>query len=197
MRIHLVHGIMDSVGKSGLLKLVPYFRKAGYDVRIPDYGLITACESKIVNPIIWRTMRPYIDDGDVYVGHSNGCAIGYDLVLDGWKPAGMVLIDAALEREIVLPASTWADVYFNEGDDATVAAVVAADLGLVQSIWGEMGHAGYQGSNALVANIDCARTADMPAVSGHSAIFDDGRVELWAPYIVERVRMRLAVARAL
>jgi hypothetical protein len=51
---------------------------AGFDVRVPDYGLITAAETRIVNPLIVRTLPPYVEAGDVCVGHSNGCAIGYD-----------------------------------------------------------------------------------------------------------------------
>lgn len=206
VRVHVVHGIMDPVGKSGLLKLVPFLQLAGFDVRVPDYGLITACETRIANPLIWRTLRPYVEPGDLYIGHSNGCALGYDLVLAGFRPAGLVLINPALERRITLPAATWADVYYNGGDDATIAAVAAARLGLSDSVWGEMGHAGYEGDNPLVTNIDAGKsspvlaikldTQDLPACSGHSAIFEPGRVEKWAPYIVGRIKAHLAASRA-
>lgn len=206
MRVHLVHGIMDPVGTSGLLKLAPYLRAAGFDVRVPDYGLITACETRIVNPIIVRCLAPYLEPGDLYIGHSNGCAIGYDLVGQGFRPAGMVLINAALERRITLPAGTWADVYFNAGDDATVAAVVAARLGLSDRVWGEMGHAGYDGADPAITNIDAGKaspvlaikegTQDLPACSGHSAIFEPGRVEKWAPFIVGRIVAHVKATRA-
>lgn len=194
---------MDRVGTAGLLKLAPYFANAGFDVRAPDYGLITALETNVANPLISRSLRPYIEPGDIYVGHSNGCAIGYELVQAGCRPAGLVLINGALRRDITLPAGMWADVYYNAGDQATVAAAVAERLGLVQSVWGEMGHAGYDGANPLITNIDAGKsssvlaikegTEDLPAVSGHSAIFEPGRVEYWAIYILQRV---LAHARA-
>lgn len=198
-RIHVVHGILDPVGKAGLLKLVPYLQQAGFDVRVPDYGLITAVETRLVNPIIVRTLRPYLEPGDLYIGHSNGCAIGYDLIAAGARPAGVVFINGALRRDIELPAPMWADVYYNEGDDATVAAVASAALGLSDPVWGDMGHAGYKGSNPNVANIDCGHTdksallAGLPPVSGHSDIFTDGKVELWAPYIVRRILNRIKV----
>jgi hypothetical protein len=190
-RVHVVHGILDPVGKAGLLKLVPYLQQAGFDVRVPDYGVITAVETRIANPLIVRTLRPYVEPGDLYIGHSNGCAIGYDLITAGARPAGVVFINGALKRNIELPGATWADVYYNEGDDATVAAVAAARLGLSDPVWGDMGHVGYSGSNPNVTNIDCdsvARTLEgLPLVFGHSDIFTDGKVEAWAPYIVSRV----------
>lgn len=201
-RVHVVHGILDPVGSAGLLKLVPYLQQAGFDVRVPDYGLITAVETRIANPIIVRSLRPYVEPGDLYIGHSNGCAIGYDLIRgEGARPAGVVFINAALRRDIELPASMWADVYYNSGDEATVAAVAAARLGLADPVWGDMGHAGYSGSNPAITSIDCGKaskglavlhdTQDLPAVSGHADIFTSPKVEAWAAYIVNRVLTRL------
>jgi hypothetical protein len=188
---------LDPVGTAGLLKLVPYFRQAGFDVRVPDYGLITAVETRIANPLIVRTLTPYVEPGDLYIGHSNGCAIGYDLMNAGARLAGAVLINAALRRDIKLVAPSWVDVYYNEGDTATVAAVAAARLGLADPVWGDMGHAGYLGTDPSIVNIDCGKkskglatlrgTEDLPAVSGHADIFTPGKLEYWAPYIVRRV----------
>jgi len=194
VHVHLVHGILDPVGHAGLLKLVPYLQQAGFDVRVPDYGLITAVETRLVNPIMTRCLRPYMEPGDVYIGHSNGCAIGYDLVASGaWDLAGLVLINAALKRDIKLPGRMWADVYYNEGDDATVAAVAAAAIGLTDPVWGSMGHGGYEGSNPLITNIDCGHPAptDLPAVSGHGDIFTDAKITAWAPFIVRRILKHL------
>lgn len=196
-RVHVVHGILDPVGKAGLLKLVPYLQQAGFDVRVPDYGLITAVETRIANPLIVRTLLPYIEPGDLYVGHSNGCAIGYDLILAGARPAGVVFINAALKRNIELPGAMWADVYYNAGDDATVAAVASAALGLSDPVWGDMGHAGYEGDSIYITNIDCGPMVSvsahgpLPPVSGHSDIFTDGKIEAWGPYITRRVLTRL------
>jgi hypothetical protein len=192
MRVHFVHGILDPVGHAGLLKLVPYFQQAGFDCRVPDYGLITAIETRLANPLIVRTLRPYIEPGDIYIGHSNGCAIGYDLVKgENARPGGLVLINGALERDIELPAPMWADVYYNKGDDATIAAVAAARLGLSDPVWGNLGHSGYSGLNPFVGNIDCGSDRGpegLPRVSGHSDIFTTGKIETWAPYILGRVQ---------
>lgn len=191
MRVHVVHGILDPVGAAGILKLVPYLRDAGFDVRVPDYGLVTALETRIANPIIVRTLRPYIEPGDLYIGHSNGCAIGYDLLTAGAPLGGFVFINAALKRDISLATPLWADVYYNAGDTATVAAVASAALGLSDPVWGDMGHAGYEGDNPRISNVDCGRTPGLPAVSGHGDIFTAGKIEHWAPYILGKVMTRL------
>ena len=205
MRVHVVHGILTPVGASGLLQVVPYLRQAGFDVRVPDYGLITAAETRIVNPLIGRTLGPYVEPGDLYVGHSNGCAIGYSLMTSGSRLAGAVFINAALKRDIAPPAPTWVDVYYNEGDDATVAAIAAERLGLSDPVWGDMGHAGYLGTNPAVTNIDCgkrssaesikASTEDFPSVSGHSDIFTPEKFKYWGPYLVQRIKAHLLASR--
>jgi hypothetical protein len=75
-----------------------------------------------------------------------------------------VFINAALRRDITLPAGVWADVYYNGGDDATVAAVAAAHMGLSDPVWGDMGHSGYDGLSPQVTNIDCGQVRDgLPA----------------------------------
>lgn len=42
---------------------------------------------------IARIATPNIEPSELYVGHGNGCAIGYDLILWGWVPAGAVSIN--------------------------------------------------------------------------------------------------------
>jgi hypothetical protein len=193
VKIHFVHGIMDLVGTSGLLRLVPYFQAEGFDCRVPDYGLITALETRIVNPIIERCLKPYIEPGDVYIGHSNGCAIGYDLMTGGAAFRAAAFINAALERDIKVPVGTWLDVYYNEGDRATEAAVVAECMAIVSPVWGEMGHAGFDGVNPFVTNVDCGRpwSPSFPEVCGHSDIFTPAKLAVWGPYIVTQIKAAL------
>jgi hypothetical protein len=205
MKVHVVHGILCRPGCSGLLNLVPYLRAAGLDCRVPDYGLITAVETNVANPLIRRTLLPYIEPGDLYIGHSNGCAIGYELLKLGAPLAGVTFINGALKRDISLPAPptpSWLDVYYNEGDDATVAAVIGAKLGLTDPVWGEMGHAGYAGADARVTNIDAGKsspgrvcldgTQDLPRVLGHSAIFEPAKLGAgWARFITSRILAHL------
>jgi len=168
--------------------LIPFL--AEFDVRYPDYGYILGLETKIVNPVIVGSLQPYIEDGDILIGHSNGCAIAYELAHSS-KPAGLIFINAALDQAISRPAP-WIDVYFNAGDQVTEAAKIGAALGIDDPVWGEMGHAGYSGDDPMIANIDCGNSLGMPAVSGHSAFFDPQNLRAWGPYLVNRLRDHLA-----
>jgi hypothetical protein len=186
MRIHLLHGIHTEGANQAPELLIPYLKSAGFDVRYADYGFILAVESRIVNPIVVGSMLPYIEPGDIVIGHSNGCAIAYDLMHAGAPFGGAVFINAALEQDIIRPVPCkWIDVYYNGGDTITEAARVAEQLHIVDANWGEMGHAGYVGKDPAITNINCAATPMLPSVSGHSDIFT--KLALWGPAIVARI----------
>lgn len=188
MRVHLVHGIHTPTGDPLVPQLLPYLRDAGFDIRFPDYGWIGGLETKVVNPLMASVMLPYIEAGDIFVGHSNGCAIGYDLMNRGVAFAGAAFINPALDPHIVRPSSVrWIDVYWNQGDQITRAAQLAKKLGWVDAVWGEAGHAGYQGTDPAIHNINCGIEPGMPVVSGHSDIFTPGKIKVWGPYIVKRI----------
>ena len=186
MRVHLLHGIHTEGANQAPELLIPYLSAAGYDVRYPDYGFILAIESAVVNPIVVGSMLPYIALDDIVIGHSNGCAIAYDLMHTGAPFAGAVFINAALEQDIIRPvACKWIDVYFNSGDTITEAAKVAQQLHIVDANWGEMGHAGYAGKAPQITKIDCGNSAPLPVVSGHSAIFTE---RSWLTEILRRIQ---------
>ena len=186
MRINLVHGILTGGADQHPERLPTYL--TGFEVKYVDYGDIGALATRFINPIIVRCLLPYLEPLDIFMGHSNGCAIGYDLMRQGAGFTGAVLINAALEQTIYRPANVgWIDVYFNAGDTATEAAEVGARLGLVDPVWGEMGHAGYIGTDGQIANIDCGNTPGLPAVSGHSDIFSDDKLPAWGPFIAARI----------
>lgn len=179
MRVHLVHGI-HTQGAGPIAGLAPFLKAAGFDeILCPDYGYILGLGTKVLNPVIVGTLLPYIQPGDCVVGHSNGCAILYDLMSKGAPIRKAAFINAALEQEIRPPASvTRIDVYFNAGDEVTEAAKLAEELGWVDLVWGEMGHAGYSGSNPNIVNHDCG-----PQVSGHSAFFEPANLAIWGPIL--------------
>lgn len=185
VRIHLVHGIRTSGSNQPPEALIPYLPPAVY---YPDYGYELALATRVLNPMIEGAIAPYIEPGDVMIGHSNGCAIIYDLLQKGAQPSGVVFINGALEQVFALPACVqWCDVYFNPGDTITEAAKVAAKLGLVDLCWGELGHAGYAGSDPRVTNINTGNTRGFPIVEGHSAIFSSTNLPVWGPYIAQRI----------
>jgi hypothetical protein len=184
MRCHLVHGIRTSGSHQAPEALIPYLAPA--TVFYPDYGYELELTTRLINPMIVGAIEPYIEPGDIFIGHSNGCAIGYDLLQLGAPFAGVVFINAALERQITLPPwLSWCDVYYNQGDTITEAAQLCSSLGLVDPVWGEMGHAGYEGVDARVTSINCAVSAGLPEVNGHSDIFT--KLAAWGPEILRRI----------
>jgi hypothetical protein len=187
--VHVIHGI-HTEGVSPVQGLIPYLSGV---VKYPDYGYILGIESRIVNPLIVGSLQPYINPDDVIIGHSNGCAIAYDLMTQGVKVAGAIFINAALETNIVRPAGCpWIRVYFNSGDQITEAAQIAARLGIVDAVWGEMGHAGYSGKDPMVTNVNCGATTGMPVVSGHSDFFSPINLKPWGTYLASDLRTRIA-----
>lgn len=168
--------------------LIPFLQSAGFDVRYPDYSYILGIETRIANPIVCGSLQPYIASKDIIIGHSNGCAIAYDLMTKyGVTVAGAIFINGALEQDIARMAP-WYDVYFNPGDSITEVAKWGAAIGATDRVWGELGHAGYKGGDPLITNINCGATKDMPIVSGHSDFFTPGKLAAWGPYLVNRIK---------
>ena len=187
MQSHLLHGIHTPTGDPTVERLIPFLTGV---VRYPDYGYILGVETRLANPIITGVLSPYIEDGDILVGHSNGGALSYELARNTGKRVGLVLINAALNQYVPIPPNvTFVHVYFNAGDDITEVARIAAALAIspVDVVWGEMGHAGYEGIDKRVVNFDCGKLAGLPVISGHSDIFTPDHVAQWGPYIAARI----------
>jgi hypothetical protein len=189
--IHLIHGI-HTQGASPVEGLIPFL--APLAVKYPDYGYILGVETRIINPVIVGAMKAYIEPGDIAICHSNGCAIAYDLMRQGAPFSGMVFVNGAVEQTIVRQAPTkWIDVYFNAGDSITEAARLGQELGITDAVWGEMGHAGYKGTDPAINNFDCGDYLGMPKVSGHSDFFSSVNLPKWGQFLAERVKMRIGV----
>ncbi len=187
MTVHFVHGILTEP-TSPVRGLLPYLVEAGLQTAYPDYGYELVIEVKAVNPMIVGALTPYIQPGDIGIGHSNGCAILYDLLQAGAPFSKLVFINGALETNFLLPATLKSlDVYFNPGDDITEAAAIAQRLGWVDKNWGELGHSGYTGKDPRVTNFNCGSTADMPTVSGHSDFFSPLKLAQWGPFLAKRL----------
>lgn len=190
MTIHLIHGI-HTQGKSVVEGLIPFL--IPWAVKYPDYGYILGLETRFANPLIVGTLMPYIEPDDVFICHSNGCAIAYEIMGRGVKVAGAIFINAALEQRITRPKGCpWIRVYYNPGDTITEIAQIGARLGVTDLGWGEMGHAGYVGSDPMIINTNCGATTDMPVVSGHSDFFaPHTNLPAWGAYLAKDLRQRL------
>jgi hypothetical protein len=189
MTIHLLHGI-HTAGPSPIEGLLPYL--APYAIAYPDYGYILGLATRQVNPAVVGTLKPYVQPTDILIGHSNGCAIAYDLMSAGVKVAGAIFINGALNTHFGRPSGCpWVDVYWNSGDTVTEAAKVGAELGIDDPSWGELGHSGYLGTDPAVCSFDCGRTTGMSIVSGHSDFFT--KLSDWGPFLVARLQAHLSV----
>jgi hypothetical protein len=184
--IHLIHGI-HTEPTSQVKGLVGYLLEAGLEVAYPDYGYELALQTRVVNSMLVGAMLPYVKQGDILIGHSNGCAIAYHLMLLGAPVEGAIFINGALETDIIRPGTCkWIDVYSNAGDTLTEAAMLGQRLHLVDPVWGELGHMGYTGKDPLIPNLFCDKTAAMPVVSGHSDFFTPVKLKAWAPFLIKR-----------
>ncbi len=192
VRIHLCHGIHTPENSPAVMGLIPYLKAAGFEVAFPDYPWIAALQTRLVNPIIVACIKPYIEAGDIWIGHSNGAAIGYDLMHVGAPLAGAIFINGALDTKLVRPPQVkWIDVLFNPQDQITEAAQIAERLGWVDAVWGELGHRGYTGSDAAIRNYDCGLTPGLPTVQGHSDLFTVAKLAAWGPWIAKRLSEQL------
>lgn len=188
MRVYLIHGIRTEP-TSPVKGLISYLLAGGFEVRYPEYGYELALETRIVNPMIVGTLLPCIEPGDLLIGHSNGCAISYELMKKGAPAVGAVFINGALETDIVRPGTCqWIDIYCNSGDEVTEAAKWGAKVGLVDSVWGELGHSGYSGNDPEIRTINGDHTPGEPMLYGHSDLFTPAKLSAWGPLIVQKIK---------
>lgn len=168
--------------------LIPYLVAAGLQVTYIDYGYILGLETKLANPLVWRTMLPFVEPGSILVGHSNGAAICYDLMNAGARVKGCVFINGALDPRITRAVDvSFIDVLYNPGDTITEVAEIASVLGITDPSWGMMGHIGYWGTDPNIHSINCGATPNMPVVSGHSDFFEPHNIARWGPYEAQRI----------
>ena len=62
MTVHLIHGIHTA--GPGTLKGFPALLK---DSKFPDYGYIYGVETRLMNPVIVGTLKPYVAPGDYLI----------------------------------------------------------------------------------------------------------------------------------
>lgn len=182
-RVVIIHGVQfRQKDKDNLRRLATGFRAAGFCVTIPSYGYLHPVVAGLIVRIDKRiadTMAGFISEDDILVGHSNGCTLIH-FIAQSKKVKGAVLINPALDRNIVVNAG-FVHVYHNAGDWLTRLSAFVPN-----HPWGCMGAAGYTGHNARVTNFDQQRTPGMPALDGHSAVFERGNIRPWSRFMADR-----------
>lgn len=178
--IHLLHGIHTSEQDNTVAQLMPFLSSTGETVRYERYGYALAILTGIQNPFRARRFLQEVGPGDIAVGHSNGCDLIWRALELGAPIKGAVLINPALDDNIVFaPQLEWAYVLFNSGDGAVGWA---NKLFLFDHPWGPMGRDGYTGTDKRIVNVDCG-SDDLIPVDGHSDIFSQDKIVYWGERI--------------
>ena len=190
MRVHLIHGIHSSHG-GNTSRLAPYFRADGFDVMVRSYGWALALTSGLTDWLNVRRARrlaEIIKDGDAIVCHSNGAAVAWHIQAEHRMLSALIMVNPALERDTDFHNVGQVLVVHNAGD----AVVGWAELAPF-SHWGSMGRDGYNGDQTHITNIDAANPpAHLPALWGHSALFEPVPLQYWGLELARRMRAMIA-----
>lgn len=183
MRVHLLHGFNVSDKGAGTTdRLKPFLYAAGHEILDHDYGWFGLLSVRFLNWTVAERVKKASRDGDIGVGHSNGCAILVEAARRGARLRGLVLINPALDRSTDFPDGLeWVHVYHNGGDEP-----VKASRWLIAHPWGDMGNVGYCGEDARVVNFSGDYLE--PRLSGHSDLFDHAKVGEWGERIARSLQ---------
>jgi len=163
--VHIVHGFnVSDGGKDTIDTLIPELKAVGFKVVEHDYGRWFFLRVRLLNKSLAKKIAAQVKDGDIAIGHSNGCAVLY-YASKLCKLSGLVFIQPALDND-KLPDADWIHIYYNEQDDAVSASRI-----LRWHIWGNMGQVGYTGVAPHVQQFDTLHVDELPEIGGHSTIF--------------------------
>lgn len=195
MKIHLIHGIHTKEGDSHIAQLIPYVeQRTGLSIHYHRYGYALALTTGLLNPGRIKKIAEVVEDGDVCIGHSNGCAIIYG-IMKLRNLSGAVLINPALDQDIAFPNSLlkWIHIYFNQDDEAVpMTEIPILRTFLFDHSWGTMGKYGYWGKHdPRIKSVDCGTYSKTFPVSGHSDLFSTSNIRFWGTYIGQRIKDEL------
>jgi len=191
--VHILHGIHRDNPETGPGNWAKYFNDAGFNVKVWDYGKVYALTARFfVNPDVVERLLKVVKPGDILLGHSNGCAIIADAVDSFVFPAGVVLLNPALNVDRFIDAP-FVHVYCNKDDIAVAAGKWYRRLNPVSWFfrhpYGEQGRYGpsFIDSSYQVFKGEKPPQDDMPPVSGHSHINDPEILKSWGAFGVRQV----------
>jgi len=181
MKMHLIHGIHAS-RKPATKQLAPHYRKLGFEVLVHNYGFALALPRSIGD---WRNegiatkIAGKISNGDIIVGHSNGCTVAHMIQKSHRHLSALILFQPALDNDVAFTGVDRVLVVYNELDDVVEQSRLARF-----SSWGNMGRVGYQGPSGNVIEWDSMDPPTLPPhpYSGHCGFVENGAVVLqsWA-----------------
>ncbi len=197
-----VHGYFAEEGRNTVDRCHHYFRQAGLVVHEFDYTWLNGPLSGLVGARMFngqratrlvyeqrnRTQKPW----RVALGHSNGCAILYRVLLSYPEMFHRYLfVNPALDSDVYFPHPDERPegsprpqvlIYYTPGDLAVTAAQWAPQW--MNGLWGDMGAVGYQGEeHPDVLNIDTSMEVyGQHRSTGHSDKFSGANVKPWSEW---------------
>lgn len=188
---HFIHGfnVWDG-GSASVDKLIPYFQTQGYEIGDHDYGWVGPLLLRSRNDAVVKEIRGRVQDGDILIGHSNGCLICWQLVTQyGIKASSVICIQPALRRDTTWPEGMPVLCLFNKKDRAVSIGRWWARFWSVANPfrdrhgWGAAGRHGFTKAQPKVVNWN-TNSLPVPA-KGHSGIFRSAPLMHWGVKILQ------------
>ncbi len=208
MTVRLIHGFNVSDGGAGSVgHLRPYLHDAGLRTVLHDYGWTGPLRLRLRNRATIKELLPLIREGDVLVGHSNGCLICWELLEAGAPVSAVVAIQPAMRRTAMWRPDVPVLVLWNPRDLAVLFArpwarlTTAAHWTLAQPPiarrlvpefrphgWGSAGRHGFTNFQLNLRQWNtCGEYWGHP-VGGHSNVLRPPPLMTWGPRIATWIK---------
>lgn len=164
-RAFILHGfnVLDD-GENTTDKLITLVRELGYDPIPFDYGWLGLIGARFFSRNLAKLLSNLSSNGDIAIGHSNGCNIINQAVRHGARFRRLLYVSPALGENAELGAQVLKCTVLHTHRDW----IVKLSCLLPFHPWGRMGAVGYRGGDSRYANIDCTNWS-----FGHSDYFKD------------------------
>lgn len=177
MRIcYLIHGIKVADADHSSIAFLK-FTLTKFKVVVLRYMYIPVLLTPIVSAINYFVVKRFlrlIRPGSVLIGHSNGCAIAYN-VSNKLHVKGLVLINPALDADVKFgPFIDFIHVYWSRNDKVTWLSKFVPF-----SDWGSMGTVGHKGDDPRVKQWEMG--------TSHTDIGEAETAVLWGPIIARNL----------
>lgn len=161
----ILHGFnIKDGGEKTTDKLVALVREMGYEPIQFDYGWLGLLGARIFSDNIAHLLTNLSSNGDIAIGHSNGCNIINKAIRYGAQFERLLYVSPALDNNTELGAQVLECTVLHTKRDWVVQLASI----LPWHPWGNMGRVGYRGEDNRYKNIDCTNWA-----AGHSDYFSE------------------------
>lgn len=185
MTIFIVHGFNSKKHAVWMSQLAQLIEAAGFNTRLANYGSTHLLNVGRVTEDTAREIASVAVEGDMAIGHSNGCTAIHKACRDyGANIERVFYLNAALLIDTEpMPWVKQQDVFYAPNEIATPAGKLWGKINPFIDDWGAMGRYGYSGDDERVTNINLGPV-------GHSGALAFSRRERTAEAIIDRIHGR-------